>query len=71
MSVAKVKDENFANEISKLNDLLNKEKPKLASEDDLKKLRTLITNLNNILPQIQNAIDREFYYCYGDGKVQT
>jgi hypothetical protein len=31
----------------------------------------LITNLNGILPTVQAAIDREYYYCYGDGKIQV
>lgn len=53
-----------------MNDLIDLEKTKL-SKDDLRNLRTLVTNLNNSLPQVQNAIDREFYYCYGDGKVQN
>jgi hypothetical protein len=31
----------------------------------------LIANLNGILPTVQAAIDREFYYCYGDGRIQV
>ncbi len=31
----------------------------------------MIVNLNGILPTVQAAIDREFYYCYGDGKIQV
>jgi len=37
----------------------------------LRKLRDLINNLNNSIPQIQNQINREYYYCYGAGKVEA
>ena len=37
----------------------------------MRKLRDLINNLNNSIPQIQNQINREYYYCYGAGKVET
>jgi hypothetical protein len=31
----------------------------------------LVYNLYDILPTVQTAIDREFYYCYGDGRIQV
>lgn len=70
LSVAQVKDNNLANDIKNLKDRIAAEQPKLV-DDDLKKLRTIIDNLNRSLPTIQSQIDREYYYCYGAGKVET
>lgn len=69
LSVARVKDDNFNNQIRDLQDRINQEKPKLV-DTELKRLRTIIDNLNKILPTIQTQIDREYYYCYGAGKVE-
>ena len=70
LSVALVKDTNWGKDIKDLQAQINAQQPKLV-DDDLKKLRTLIANLNSSLPQIQSEIDREYYYCYGAGKVDT
>lgn len=70
LSVAQVKDTNWANDIKDLQSQINDQQPKLV-DDELKKLRVLINNLNKSLPQIQSEIDREYYYCYGAGKVDT
>jgi len=37
----------------------------------LRNLRAIIANLNRVLPNINNDINREYYYCYGAGKVET
>jgi predicted nucleic acid-binding Zn-ribbon protein len=70
LSVATVKDNKFADDIKGFKDRINAQQPKLV-DDDLTKLRTLIANLNATLPNVQAAIDREYYYCYGAGKVET
>jgi predicted nucleic acid-binding Zn-ribbon protein len=70
LSVATVKDNKFADDIKVLKDRINAQQPKLV-DDDLNKLRTLIANLNATVPNVQAAIDREYYYCYGAGKVET
>lgn len=71
LSVAKVRDDTLSSEISQFKTKIDKEEDKLDSQDDLRELRNLLSNLNNSLPQIQASIDREFYYCYGEGKIQT
>ncbi len=53
LSVAQVKDNNLANDIKNFKDRINAEQPKLV-DDDLKKLRTIIDNLNKSLPTIQS-----------------
>ncbi len=70
LSVAKVKDEKLANDIRNFQDQINAQQPKLV-DDDLRNLRTIITNLNAVIPKINDAINREYYYCYGAGKVST
>lgn len=69
LSVAKVKDNRYSDDIRALKDRIAQEQPKLV-DDDLSKLRTIVENLNRIIPNIQSEIDREYYYCYGAGKVQ-
>ena len=68
LSVAQAKDKVFADQIKDFQNQITVQQPRLR-DDDLLKLRTLITNLTLTLPQIQNQINREYYYCYGAGKV--
>ena len=68
LSVAQAKDKVFADQIKDFQNQITVQQPRLR-DDDLLKLRTLITNLTLTVPQIQNQINREYYYCYGAGKV--
>ena len=70
LSVAQVKDRKLADDIRVFTDRINAEEPKLV-DDELKKLRVIINKLQSSVPQIQSEIDREYYYCYGAGKVET
>ena len=70
LSVAQAKDKGFADQIRGFQNLINDQQPKLL-DGDLAKLRELVNNLKLTLPQIQSQIDREYYYCYGAGKVET
>lgn len=70
LSVAQVKDRKLANDIRGYTDRINGEEPKLV-DDELNKLRVIIDKLQSSVPQIQSEIDREYYYCYGAGKVET
>lgn len=70
LSVAQVQDRNFADDIRNLQNRIKDEEPKLV-DDDLRKLKGLIDKLNKTIPSIQSEIDREYYYCYGAGKVDT
>jgi hypothetical protein len=60
-----------------LNDTINRLRARLADQqqkapsDMLVRLRTIVDNLNNNIPSINNDINREYYYCYGAGKVDT
>ena len=38
-------------------------------DGDLASLLDMVETLNRILPQVQFEIDRQYYYCYGDGAV--
>lgn len=31
----------------------------------------MIANLKTLIPTVENEVDRHFYYCFGDGKVQA
>lgn len=70
LSVAQVKDRKLADDIKGYNNRINDEQPKLV-DDELRKLRVIIDKLQSSVPQIQSEIDREYYYCYGAGKVDT
>ena len=70
LSVAQVKDRKLADDIRGYNDRIKGEEPKLV-DDELNKLRVIIDKLQSSVPQIQSEIDREYYYCYGAGKVET
>jgi len=70
LSVAQVKDKKLADDIKNLQARIADQQPRLV-DDDLNNLRTLIGKLNSSLPSIQAEIDREYYYCYGAGKVTT
>ena len=70
LSVAQVKDKKFAADIKGLKDRIVVEQAKVV-EDDLQKLRVIVDKLGKSYPTIQAGIDREYYYCYGPGKVQV
>lgn len=70
LTVARTRDDRLANDIRGLNDRLRALQPN-ANDEDLKRLRVLIDNLNKLIPNINNDINREYYYCYGAGKVDT
>ena len=70
LSVAQVKDKKLADDIKGFKDRIVAEQAKVV-EDDLQKLRTIVDKLGKSYPTIQAGIDREYYYCYGPGKVQV
>jgi len=70
LSVAQVKDRRLADDIRNLQARIADQQPKLV-DDDLNNLKVLIGKLNSTIPSIQSEIDREYYYCYGSGKVST
>jgi len=69
-SVAQVKDRKLQDDINNFKNRIADQQPKLV-EDDLNNLKVLINKLNGTLPSIQSEIDREYYFCYGAGKVST
>lgn len=38
---------------------------------DLIKLNGMVDNLKRIIPTVESEVDRHYYYCFGDGKVQV
>ena len=39
--------------------------------DQLLKLNEMLVSLRNFIPTVESEIDRHYYYCFGDGKVQV
>lgn len=55
------------NQIAALDDKINVEKTK-AVDDDLNRLNEVILSLRNLIPNVESAIDRNYYNCYGEGE---
>lgn len=70
LSVAQVKDKKLQDDINGFKARIADQQPKLV-DDDLNNLKVLVNKLNASLPSIQSEIDREYYFCYGAGKVST
>ncbi len=68
LSTARVKDNKLANDIRKYKNRIEQLQPNVR-DDVLRNLRAIVTNLNKVLPSINGDINREYYYCYGAGKV--
>jgi len=70
LSTARGKDNKLANDIRRWRNRIEALRPNLR-DDDLRNLRNLVTSLTGILPNISKDVDREYYYCYGAGKIET
>lgn len=70
LSTARVKDNKLANDIRKYQSRIEQLQPNVR-DDVLRNLRAIVSNLNKVLPSINSDINREYYYCYGAGKVET
>ena len=68
IAVAEAKEEKFEREIEAYQDRINIEEKKLADEE-LDDLNRQIGVLKNSLPGIQEEVNRQYFYCYGDGAV--
>ena len=70
ISVAQAKDGQIANQIADLRNRIAIEQPKLV-DGDLTNLLDMVATLTRILPTVQMEIDRQYYFCYGEGAVTT
>ena len=70
INVAESKTRGIDDRIDDLNRRIDVEKGKL-KHDDLENLRHMINSLSGLIDGVQREIDRQYYYCYGDGAVQT
>ena len=70
ISVAEAKEDKINAEIDRYIDRINFEKKKIA-QDELDDLNHMIGVLKELIPTTQKEIDRHYYYCYGEGSVQT
>ena len=68
INVAESKEAKLKSEIAGLQDRINIEEGKLAT-DDLDTLNSQIAKLKNSLPGIEKEVNRQYFYCYGDGAV--
>lgn len=68
IAVAEAKEDRINDEIDELTERINNEKKKL-NQDDLDDLNSMIKRLKALIPGIQREIDRQYYYCYGEGAV--
>lgn len=70
ITVAQAKDDNLAKQIADLKNRITIEQAKI-DEPTLTSLLDMVATLNRILPTVQMEIDRQYYFCYGEGAVQT
>ena len=68
IAVAEAKEDRINDQIDELNRRINIEERKL-DEEELRDIRGMIDALNKALPNIVREIDRQYYYCYGEGAV--
>jgi len=70
LSIAQAREKTFFDQIRDFQVQIAAQQRRLVN-DDLSKLRVIINNLKNFIPQIQNQINSEYYNCYGAGRVET
>ena len=68
IAVAEAKDERINAQILNLQRRVQAEREKLVN-DDYEDLLGMIERLKQLIPGIEREIDRQYYYCYGDGAV--
>ena len=69
LSIAEVKAARIDDEIAELQDRVA-EQEKLLVDNDLAALQNQVANLKNVLPYVQGEVDRQYFYCYGDGALE-
>jgi len=70
ISVADAKKTKYLKDIQNLQDQIAIQR-KLQVPDSLNKINDMINSLRKMLPAVQSEIDRHYYYCFGNGKVQV
>ena len=70
ISVAEAKKDRFLQQIRDLEDRINIERKKIAT-DELDDLLRMIETLQKLIPTTESEIDRHYYYCYGEGSVEV
>lgn len=70
ISVNDAKKTRLLRDISSLEDRIALEKKKNIP-DDLNRLNDMVATLRRVVPTVESEIDRHYYYCFGDGKVQV
>lgn len=70
ISTADAKKTRYLNDIAGWNDRIDIERRK-AGAADLTKLNGMVDGLKKLIPTVESEVDRHYYYCFGDGKVQV
>lgn len=70
ISVADAKKTKYLKDIQALQDKIAVQR-KQQVPDQLNKINDMIATLKKMLPTVQSEIDRHYYYCFGEGKVQV
>lgn len=70
ISVADAKRSKYFKDIQALQDRIAIQR-KQQVPDSLNVINDMIARLKKSLPTVQSEIDRHYYYCFGDGKVQV
>lgn len=70
ISVNEAKKAKILKDNADLTARINIERKKILP-DQLAKLNDMLASLRNFLPTVESEIDRHYYYCFGDGKVQV
>jgi archaellum component FlaC len=66
--IAEAKEDRLNDQIEALEQRIAIEEEKLAY-DELHTLEDMVETLQNLLPGIEREVDRQYYYCYGEGSV--
>ena len=66
--VAEAREDRLNDQIAALEARIAIEEQKLAY-DELETLENMVETLTNLIPGIEREVDRQYYYCYGEGSV--
>lgn len=70
ITVADQRKNKYLNDNAGYQDKIDIERRKAVAAD-LTKLNGMVDGLKRMIPTVESEIDRHYYYCFGDGKVQV
>lgn len=68
--IAEIDEQRINSKIEDLRDRIAAQE-RLLVEDDLAALQRQVQSLRNALPTVQDEVNRQYFYCFGDGAFET